>query len=126
MQPNTSNSNIKTGLFVLLSCSFSLFSFIAGLIIGLVVLGWLIWPVQWVDAAPPDLHPAFQRIYVEMIVDTFESQPDVALARSRLSPWGEQDALALLRETYQAAQTQGLVFRAAHIQTIISTYETAP
>ena len=32
-------------------------SFVVGLFIGLVVLGWWLWPVQWTDAGPSDLRP---------------------------------------------------------------------
>ena len=32
-------------------------SFVVGLLIGLVVLGWWLWPVQWTDAGPSDLRP---------------------------------------------------------------------
>ena len=36
-------------------------AFILGLIIGLVVLGWWLWPVQWTDATPGQLAPEYQR-----------------------------------------------------------------
>ena len=34
--------------------------FVVGMLFGLVVLGWLVWPVQWTDAAPEQLHPGYQ------------------------------------------------------------------
>jgi len=45
-------------------------SFVVGLLIGLVVLGWWLWPVEWTDAAPSDLRPEYQEIYLRGAIDT--------------------------------------------------------
>jgi hypothetical protein len=42
-------------------------SFFVGLIVGLVILGWVIWPVQWKDAAPVDLQQGYRQIYLETV-----------------------------------------------------------
>lgn len=70
-------------------------SFVVGLVIGLVVLGWWLWPVQWTDASPAELRPEFQEIYLRMAIDSYTLRPDPAVAQQRISEVGE-DATAIL------------------------------
>lgn len=44
-------------------------SFAAGVIVGLPILGWLVWPVQWTDAPLSILTPPHQAIVVELAAD---------------------------------------------------------
>jgi hypothetical protein len=55
--------------------------FVAGLIIGLVVLGWGLWPVQWSDAAPANLHPGYQDYWVRMSCVSLGATGDDANAK---------------------------------------------
>ena len=73
-------------------------SFVVGLIIGLVVLGWWLWPVQWTDAGPSDLRPEFQEIYLRMAIDSYTLNPDDAAAQQRIAEVGEnaQDILIVI------------------------------
>jgi len=125
METNTSNSDNKAILFLLLGCSFSIITFIGGLIIGLVVLGWWLWPVQWVDTTPTDLRHEYQLIYVDMVVDTFKENHGLTQARYRLHPWNDTEALQLLNETFDIAKSEGATPRAEAIQILIDSYETA-
>lgn len=74
---------------------------VVGLIVGLVGLGWGIWPVQWVDAAPSDLEMDYQRDYLCMTIDSFIRNQDVNLIQTRWSGLGEnaQDLLDSLTPT---------------------------
>jgi putative effector of murein hydrolase LrgA (UPF0299 family) len=45
----------KIRSFIKKPIALGLAGLVAGLIIGLFVLGWGIWPLQWVDAGPADL-----------------------------------------------------------------------
>lgn len=58
-------------------------AFIVGLLIGLVVLGWGLWPVQWTDADPSSLRPDLQEDYMRMTIDSFISNPVNELAIQR-------------------------------------------
>jgi hypothetical protein len=60
-----------------------------GLVIGLVVLGWGIWPVQYVDAAPADLQMDYQRDYLCMVIDSFTRNQDGELVQLRWDGLGE-------------------------------------
>jgi hypothetical protein len=126
MQMNTSSSDPKTAIFVILGCSFTLVSFVSGLIIGLVVLGWWLWPVQWIDATPKDLRHEYQIMYVDMVVDSFEDSHDLNQARHRLDPWEETEALQLLDEAFDIAIAQGLVDRSESFQSLIGSYDIRP
>jgi hypothetical protein len=64
-------------------------SFVVGIFIGLVVLGWWLWPVQWTDAGPSDLRPEFQEIYLRMAIDSYTLNQDAAQAQQRIAEVGE-------------------------------------
>ena len=67
-------------------------SFFVGLLIGLVVLGWWLWPVQWTDAGPSDLRPEFQETYLRMAIDSYTLNQDAAFAQQRIVEVGENSA----------------------------------
>lgn len=67
-------------------------SFVGGLIIGLVVLGWWLWPVQWTDAGPSDLRAEYQEIYLRMAIDSYAVNQDAALAQQHIAEVGEDSA----------------------------------
>ena len=64
-------------------------AFFAGLIIGLVVLGWWLWPVKWVNASPANLEPSFQEDYLRMAIDSFTLNGNVGMAQRRYQALGE-------------------------------------
>ncbi len=64
-------------------------SFVIGLLIGLVVLGWWLWPVQWTDADPGDLRIEYQEIYLRMAIDSYTQNQDAAMAQQRIAEVGE-------------------------------------
>ena len=66
--------------------------FILGLFIGLVVLGWGIFPVQWTDAAPSDLRHDYQLDYLKMTVVTYAADGDQQLDLMRWEALGEDAA----------------------------------
>jgi hypothetical protein len=74
--------------------------FLLGTVFGLVVLGWIIWPVQYVDTTPEMLRSDIQLDYLRMAVDSYGISGDAVLARSRFESLGERklDLLASLRE----------------------------
>jgi hypothetical protein len=70
-------------------------AFVLGVFLGLVVLGWRVWPVQWTNTDPADLKPSQKECYVQMIADSYAltGNSDVALARlEALKRPGEEDA----------------------------------
>ncbi len=77
----------------------AVFAFILGVVIGLVVLGWGLWPVHWTDAAARDLRLDAKTDYLRMAIDSFTLRKDILQAKWRwdeLKPGGE-DILASLQ-----------------------------
>ncbi|GAB4531973.1 MAG: hypothetical protein Fur0018_20320 [Anaerolineales bacterium] len=74
--------------------------FVVGLLFGLVVLGWGLFPVRWESAAPQNLHPGFEEVYLRNAIAAFAYDGDAAQAKARWNELGA-DATALL-ETIKA------------------------
>lgn len=84
-------------------------AFIAGLIIGLVVLGWWLFPVEWTDATPAQLAPAFQENYVRSVAETYSFDNNQDKVRTALSGWGgEAVACQMAATTTDPADAQRL------------------
>jgi hypothetical protein len=65
-------------------------AFVIGLLIGLIVLGWGLWPVQWTDASAKQLRADAREDYLRMAIDSFAVNHDVPLARQRIAELGDQ------------------------------------
>jgi len=74
--------------------------FVLGLIIGLVVLGWWLFPVQWTNAGPADLRPDVQEDYLRMAIDSYALTQDVDAAKRRYGELGEKgpEVLATIQQ----------------------------
>ena len=64
---------------------------ILGLIFGLVVLGWWLWPVEWTDGTPEVLRSDLQVDYMRMTIDSFRVNGNQPLAVQR---WDDLGAAA--------------------------------
>lgn len=75
--------------------------FIIGLVIGLPILGWVVWPVQWTDAAPYHLRKDLQVDYLRMAIDSYLRTENGELAAQRWNELGTtaQDTLEEVRAT---------------------------
>ena len=85
-----------------------LIAFVLGLVIGLVVLGWWVWPVQWTDADPMDLRESQRNTYLQLVADSFALNGNSELARARLEGLkrpGQKD-IDLSTMIMDAAQSQ--------------------
>ena len=71
----------------------ALVAFIAGLIIGLVVLGWGLFPVEYTGADPSGLFPEYQTIYVRNAADLYAFNNNQQRLIQALNGWGG-DAVA--------------------------------
>lgn len=61
---------------------------VLGLIIGLPVLGWGLWPVKWKDADASYLRQDLKNQYLCMIVDSYKVNKDANLAKARVDSLG--------------------------------------
>jgi len=69
--------------------------FLIGLIIGLPVLGWGVFPVQWTDAAPRHLREDLKIDYLRMAIESYAVDQDPQLAYQRWQELGP-DAQSML------------------------------
>ncbi|WP_448335822.1 hypothetical protein [Bellilinea sp.] len=63
--------------------------FVIGLIIGLPVLGWGLWPVKWVNADPSQLRDDYKQEYLCLVIDSYARKGDTAIAMQRFEALGE-------------------------------------
>ncbi len=70
---------------------------VVGLFIGLVVLGWGLWPVQWTNATPSSLRPDLQDDYLRMTIDSFVNNPVNSIAIQRYQALGPDGPVILAR-----------------------------
>src|SRR5512139_1793055 len=80
------SENKKTGMG---GWGSGLFGFLAGLFIGLVVLGWWLWPVQWTGGTYEILSPGLQEDFLRAAIDSYALTPDDALANRRYDGLGQ-------------------------------------
>ena len=59
-----------------------------GMLFGLVVLGWGVWPLEWVNGAPANLSSDYQRQYLCTVIDSYVRNQDQNLMRVRWSSLG--------------------------------------
>ena len=95
----------------------ALVAFIAGLLIGLVVLGWWLFPVQFTGADPAALLPQYQAAYIRNAAELYSFDNNQEKLRSSLSGWGG-DALAC--ELAQASADPGDRARLVAAATIVN------
>ena len=62
--------------------------FVIGLIIGLPLLGWMVWPVEWKDADASFLRQDLKAQYLCMIVDSYKVNQNASLAQARIDSLG--------------------------------------
>src|SRR5271157_1656799 len=62
--------------------------FIVGVIIGLPVLGWGLFPVQWTNASPNDLRQDLKQDWLRMSIDSYMRNHDKDLAATRYQELG--------------------------------------
>src|SRR6266542_877415 len=65
--------------------------FVLGLLIGLLI-GWVIAPVEFINATPPYLRADLQEDYLRMAIDSYRLNPDPALAVDRYKALGLNNA----------------------------------
>lgn len=71
------------------------FGLILGVLFGLVVLGWWLWPVQWVDASPEQLLYQYQVEYLNTTIEAYGFSGDTSVAQARYFALGANAETAL-------------------------------
>jgi hypothetical protein len=90
--------------------------FFVGILIGWFLLGWVIAPVQWTDAAPEHLRVEWQEEYLRMSIHTFNRTGSNEAARQRWAELGEEAP-----EIMERVQTSPGALSATDIQNFQNT-----
>jgi len=103
---------------------------VVGVIIGLPILGWWVFPVEWYDADPFDLRQQHKEAYISMLADSYTLNTNVALARQRVEGWDPKDlgqVIGQLKAKSDGAQGQRLdnLAAALGVQAEMATPEPA-
>lgn len=61
---------------------------VIGLLLGWMILGWWLFPVQWTDATPSYLRADLKADYLRMAIDSYAKNPDKSLAIQRWTDLG--------------------------------------
>ncbi len=94
-------------------------TFIAGLVIGLVVLGWWLWPVAWTDASIADLRAADKQEYVRLVASDYALRPDSARAAAAIAQLGN-DAPQVISDTLGTAVGEDAI-RVAQLRAVLES-----
>ena len=86
----------------------ALVAFSLGLVIGLVILGWNVWPVTWIDADPSDLRASQQDAYLQLVAESYALTGNASFARERL--------LALKKPVQTDADLSTMIEAAAQVR----------
>lgn len=83
-------------------------AFIVGLLLGWIVLGWWLFPVQWGGTLVQDLQPADKKVFIVTEAEAFALTQDAAMAVERLQTLGTQQEVAQwAAEVVQEATSEG-------------------
>ncbi|MFN2179344.1 MAG: hypothetical protein ACK2UV_07655 [Candidatus Promineifilaceae bacterium] len=62
-------------------------AFVVGLLIGLVVLGWWLFPVEWTDATPGQLAEPYQQAWVRAVSELYAFTNDTMMVQQAMGGW---------------------------------------
>ena len=68
-------------------------TFVTGLLLGWLVIGWLLWPVQWTNSAPWHLDREHQKTYISLVAQNYWWTKELQQTRDALVGW-DDEALA--------------------------------
>jgi hypothetical protein len=93
--------------------------FVAGLVIGLVVLGWWLFPVQWTDASPQELHPGYQDWWLQMSIISYNATLNAINAQEQYKALGDaaDDTMARLKANPQGMDPNAI----SQYEAVVST-----
>jgi hypothetical protein len=88
--------------------------FLVGLLIGWLVIGWWLWPVQQVNSAPWLMRAEYQERYLRLVAAYYRCTGDLSGVREALKGWNSEKL---------ATQLEQLVAQDAHTGDIVSLAE---
>ena len=84
-------------------------TFLVGLFLGWLAIGWWLWPVSWTDADPWDLRAEHQERYVTLVAKGYAQARNADQAQEALAGWDNQaltDLLATMQDQAPDSETR--------------------
>jgi heme/copper-type cytochrome/quinol oxidase subunit 2 len=89
---------------------------VVGILIGWLVIGWLLWPVQYVgEAYSYELSMPDKIYYIAALADSYSLRRQIDLVHQRLLDWPLEDKVIALAELYAQYERQGMAVEARQI-----------
>ncbi len=119
--PTTSNAaaKVQERLNTLSPLARYLLVFGAGLLIGLVLFGWVLFPVQWTQTYPNDLQADIQNDYLALTADSYNLTGDLDRAVQRLNYWKALDLIQMANRFADRLQAEGRDQEAGRLRALI-------
>ncbi len=106
--PNTLAQNTRIRLCRAPVAAIIVASLTAGCLAGWLLIGWVIWPVQYTgDAYTYELNPAEKIQYVAAVADSYAMTRQIDVVRQRLQTWTAGEKAGALAHLYAEDQAQG-------------------
>jgi len=84
--------------------------FLVGLLIGWLLIGWGLWPVQQINSAPWLMRVEYQERYLRLVATYYRCTGDLSGVREALSGWNSEKLTSLLEQlATQDAHTGDIV-----------------
>ncbi len=100
----------------------TIFAFILGVILGWLVLGWVLFPLQYTDADPWDLRASAKAQYVQMAADSFSLTQDKALAQERLRGFNQPELNSIVSSLVAERNRAGRGLEAQRLTAFAKAY----
>ena len=88
---NVGNVSIKKPLLIILITVFSV-----GMLLGWLVIGWWLWPVEWTSYHPEQSSGNYQQMLINWAADRYWQTGDPAQVQPAFANWPRQDLAKLL------------------------------
>jgi hypothetical protein len=66
-------------------------AFVVGLLMGWLIIGWWLWPVEWANSGPWRLRSDYQQAYIRLLADDYGRTGDIERVRQALRGWDGKD-----------------------------------
>lgn len=88
---------------------------VIGIVIGWFLIGWWLWPVNWVDADPWDMRQPYKETYVAMAADSLANNRSAELAQQRFRGWDREELSQILEALIQDRVSRQLDLEAQNL-----------
>lgn len=97
-----------------------------GALIGWLLLGWVLFPVQWTNANLEDLSPSAKATYLLLVADSYALDGDVAKARALVAPLDQEEAAELVAALIADRRARGALTEAGRLESLASALQLRP